>query len=220
MKVALFDFDGTLYPYETFQTLRYHMRDNPKYKKYYKHFVRRFAPAYFGHKLKLVPELQFQNKALESYIYAFKGASKDEVETFFSEVGEAMREQLNEAVVERLQWLRDNNYYTILISGAFQPMLKAMFKDEFCHIIGSQVNYNKKDVLSTKIPFVRVFGARKIDLIRNHLKHKNVDWDKSHAYSDSATDLSMLKLVGHPVVVKPDANLKIIANKNGWEILN
>lgn len=219
MKVALFDFDGTIYPYETFETLRLHMRDNPEYKKYYKHFVRRFAPAYFGHKLKLVPELQYQYKALESYIHAFKGATKKEMDEFFNIVGESMRKELNENVMERLQWLRDNDYYTILVSGAFRPMLEAIFKDEFCHIIGSEVSYNEKGTVSTKQPFVRVFGTRKIELIFDHLKKKEIEWEESHAYSDSATDLSMLKLVGHPVVVKPDLTLEIIADKNGWEIL-
>jgi len=40
----------------------------------------------------------------------------------------------------------------------------------------------------------------------------------SSAYSDSATDLPMLELVGHPVAVNPDRGLAREAKQRGWEI--
>ena len=41
----------------------------------------------------------------------------------------------------------------------------------------------------------------------------------SYAYSDSESDLPMLRAVGHPVVVNPDAALREIATREGWEII-
>ncbi len=41
----------------------------------------------------------------------------------------------------------------------------------------------------------------------------------SYAYSDSESDLPMLRAVGHPVVVNPDAALRAIAPREGWEII-
>ncbi|CAD2072418.1 HAD family hydrolase [Phocicoccus pinnipedialis] len=219
MRIALFDFDGTIYPHETFETLRLHMRDNPKYKKYYKHFVVRFAPSYFGYKLRLVPKLKMQFKALESYVHAFKGMSKEDLEDFFKIVAEDMRKELREEILERIDELRNNDYYTILISGAFTPLLEALFPNKFDHIIGSTVNYENNKV-DTKQPFKRVFGTKKIELIRTHFKGKNVDWHNSQAYSDSLSDLSMLNLVGEPVAVYPDNSLTKIAEANNWEIIS
>src|SRR5205823_6222154 len=42
----------------------------------------------------------------------------------------------------------------------------------------------------------------------------------SFAYSDSESDLPMLRAVGHPVVVNPDAELRRIALEEGWEVLH
>ena len=41
---------------------------------------------------------------------------------------------------------------------------------------------------------------------------------KSYAYSDSITDLPMLEVVGHPVVVNPDRELARIASDRDWEV--
>jgi hypothetical protein len=41
----------------------------------------------------------------------------------------------------------------------------------------------------------------------------------SYAYSDSESDLPMLRIVGHPVAVNPDQELARVARKEGWEIL-
>jgi len=45
------------------------------------------------------------------------------------------------------------------------------------------------------------------------------DLQASYAYSDSSSDLPMLGVVGHPVVVNPDAELTRMAREQGWEIL-
>ncbi|HLB20566.1 MAG TPA: HAD-IB family hydrolase [Solirubrobacteraceae bacterium] len=46
-----------------------------------------------------------------------------------------------------------------------------------------------------------------------------IDLDASFAYSDSESDLPMLRAVGKPVVVNPDAELRRIAAQEGWEVL-
>jgi HAD superfamily hydrolase (TIGR01490 family) len=46
-----------------------------------------------------------------------------------------------------------------------------------------------------------------------------IDLDASFAYSDSESDLPMLRAVGKPVVVNPDAELRRIAAREGWEAL-
>jgi HAD superfamily hydrolase (TIGR01490 family) len=46
-----------------------------------------------------------------------------------------------------------------------------------------------------------------------------IDLASSWAYSDSESDLPMLRAVGHPVAVNPDATLARIAREEGWEIL-
>ena len=47
----------------------------------------------------------------------------------------------------------------------------------------------------------------------------DLDLAASYAYSDSESDLPMLRVVGHPVAVNPDAELRRVAREEGWEIM-
>jgi HAD superfamily hydrolase (TIGR01490 family) len=49
---------------------------------------------------------------------------------------------------------------------------------------------------------------------------EGIDLASSYAYSDSESDLPMLRAVGQPVVVNPDADLARIAAEEGWEVLH
>jgi HAD superfamily hydrolase (TIGR01490 family) len=46
-----------------------------------------------------------------------------------------------------------------------------------------------------------------------------LDLSASWAYSDSGSDLPMLRAVGHPVVVNPDRELARAAAEEGWEVM-
>ena len=50
-------------------------------------------------------------------------------------------------------------------------------------------------------------------------EREGIDLAASWAYSDSESDLPMLRLVGHPVAVNPDAELGRVARDEGWEVL-
>ena len=57
-------------------------------------------------------------------------------------------------------------------------------------------------------------AIRELARARGH-RPRRVSW----AYSDSESDLPMLRLVGHPVAVNPDAELGRVARAEGWEVL-
>lgn len=57
--------------------------------------------------------------------------------------------------------------------------------------------------------------ARMRELAEAH----DLDLGASHAYSDSSSDLPMLRAVGHPVAVNPDRELARAAAQEGWEVL-
>jgi HAD superfamily hydrolase (TIGR01490 family) len=59
----------------------------------------------------------------------------------------------------------------------------------------------------------------KVLTMRELAERERIDLDASYAYSDSESDLPMLRAVGHPVVVNPDQELRRIAGAEGWEIL-
>ncbi len=66
-------------------------------------------------------------------------------------------------------------------------------------------------------PFV--YGAGKVEAMRSFAARHEIDLDASYAYSDSLSDLPMLRAVGHPVAVNPDPPLAEIAKQEGWQTM-
>jgi HAD superfamily hydrolase (TIGR01490 family) len=50
-------------------------------------------------------------------------------------------------------------------------------------------------------------------------RERGIDLAASYAYSDSESDLPMLRIVGHPVAVNPDAELLREARAHEWEVM-
>ncbi|GAC1518694.1 MAG: HAD-IB family hydrolase [Thermoleophilaceae bacterium] len=60
----------------------------------------------------------------------------------------------------------------------------------------------------------------KAQAVREVARRERLRLEDSYAYSDSESDLPMLRAVGHPVAVNPDRELRRIALAEGWEIMH
>jgi HAD superfamily hydrolase (TIGR01490 family) len=60
----------------------------------------------------------------------------------------------------------------------------------------------------------------KAEAIRELAEAEGIDLASSYAYSDSESDLPMLRAVGHPVAVNPDTALARIARDEGWQVIH
>ena len=63
------------------------------------------------------------------------------------------------------------------------------------------------------------YGEGKAEAIAAVAEAEGYDLSHSYAYTDSAGDLPMLEIVGHPVAVNPDKALEAIAYHRGWPIV-
>jgi HAD superfamily hydrolase (TIGR01490 family) len=66
-------------------------------------------------------------------------------------------------------------------------------------------------------PFAYRDGKPKV--MRALAEVEGIDLSESYAYSDSESDLPMLRAVGHPVAVNPDGPLLRVAREEGWDVL-
>jgi len=66
-------------------------------------------------------------------------------------------------------------------------------------------------------PFM--YGEGKVEAMRRFAGAHDVDLEESFAYSDSASDLPMLRAVGNPVAVNPDEALLRVAREEGWRVM-
>ncbi|MEE8599594.1 HAD family hydrolase [Euzebya tangerina] len=63
------------------------------------------------------------------------------------------------------------------------------------------------------------YGEGKADVIRLLAQDRGYDLTRCYSYSDSASDLPMMQIVGHPVAVNPDRSLMSIAHRRGWPVV-
>jgi phosphoserine phosphatase len=85
--------------------------------------------------------------------------------------------------------------------------------------IGSQFSSVENGVYTGRPTGLFIYGAEKALAIRQLADREGLDLSGSYAYSDSASDLPMLRVVGHPVAVNPDGELARVARQEDWEIL-
>ncbi len=85
--------------------------------------------------------------------------------------------------------------------------------------IGSQFSEVNDGVYTGRPTGLFVYGAGKAEAIERLADREGIDLAASYAYSDSSSDLPMLRVVGHPVAVNPDRELARVAREEGWGVL-
>jgi HAD superfamily hydrolase (TIGR01490 family) len=85
--------------------------------------------------------------------------------------------------------------------------------------LGTELEEDADGVLTGRLVGPFNYGEGKPVRMRELARAKGIDLAASWAYSDSASDLPMLRAVGHPVAVNPDAELARVAQAEGWEVL-
>lgn len=218
MRIAIFDFDGTLYASETFRLLMRHLKQHPQYHSHYKTFFRKILPAYAGYKMNLVPETTMKEKSMRYYIEALQHLSMEQLTHYFSELKDEVKQRVNEEVLSKVHEHHENEIHTLLVSGAYTPFLHEVTDGmPFQTIIGTEIPYTNGKADSKNIQHIQ--GYRKNIKIKEALTGYSIDWENSFAYGDSFSDISVLELVGNPVAVKPQPKLQNIAQKRQWTIM-
>lgn len=85
--------------------------------------------------------------------------------------------------------------------------------------IGSKLEVDAQDRYTGRFDGPMAYREGKAARIREVADELGIDLAASYAYSDSESDLPMLRVVGHPVAVNPDAPLLQVAREEGWDVL-
>ncbi|MGE5552233.1 MAG: HAD family hydrolase [Bacteroidota bacterium] len=222
MRLAIFDFDGTLYRGETMRLfLRVLSKMDTRRRRAVQRYYLRNAPAYLLYKLGLF-RLPLMTLAARRHTRLLVGLNQSELEEYFQRCLEAARPGLSPAVLARLRAHLAAGDRVVILSGAYAPFLEAVARElgvdawlgtALVTADGRCAGMGPHLVGPGKIAALRVFLAAEEREGRHH------DLASAYAYADGAHDLSLLKLVGHPVAVRPDRWLRKEAERKGWEIL-
>jgi len=85
--------------------------------------------------------------------------------------------------------------------------------------VGTRYGVGEDGALSGRFDGPFVYGRGKVEAMEAFAAEHDIDLAASYAYSDSASDLPMLRAVGNPVVVNPDPALLEVAREEGWQVM-
>ncbi len=221
LKLAVFDFNGTIFPKETIPFLIkcWKKFNHSKYRLYKLYIILlplilKYRYPFLTTKTNEEMKIQFMKR----FATMFKGMSRSEIEKYFIKVEKEARQYYNSEVIDSLNEFKNKNYETVLLSGAFIQLLEIVGNYlKFDKVIGSSI-LRSKNLEVNEGPVLS--GSIKLKILKKNYKSVEVDWKNSHAFADSIDDLELLKEVGHPVAVKPDQKLLEHAQNKGWEIIH
>jgi HAD superfamily hydrolase (TIGR01490 family) len=85
--------------------------------------------------------------------------------------------------------------------------------------IGTKYAVGEDGLMTGELNGPFMYGEGKVEAMRSFAAEHEIDLAQSWAYSDSASDLPMLRAVGRPVVVNPDPELARIAREEEWRVM-
>ena len=118
---------------------------------------------------------------------------------------------------ELIEWHREQRHSIAIVTASasimVQPIAKELGAD---HLFATELEEKDGRFTGAVTHFNK--GHAKVERIRELVAEHGYDLDESYAYSDAATDIPMLELVGNPVAVNPDRPLKKRATEESWPI--
>ncbi|MPW26470.1 HAD-IB family phosphatase [Alkalibaculum sp. M08DMB] len=220
MKLAIFDFDGTLFPQDTLPYLLAQWNklnySKAQYIKVYASLIILYLKYKLGFSSKLSRE-QMKLIAMQRFNNIFEGMTENEFIEYFRLCSDRLKGLLHKTVVSEVNDARINGYHTVLLSGSYDCLLKHIGDYlNFDTVIGTKVHFND-NLYDYRKQLEVVSGKLKLKKIQEEFKI--IDWKDSRAYGDSFSDIEILKSVGQPIAVNPDAKLKTIAIELDWRII-
>jgi HAD superfamily hydrolase (TIGR01490 family) len=114
---------------------------------------------------------------------------------------------------------QDSGRRVYIVTAASQEMAELL-----AHVLGFDGGIGSRSEVVDGVytgrpggPFT--YREGKAEAMRRLAADTGIDLARSWAYSDSESDLPMLRAVGHPVAVNPDAVLARVARQEGWAVM-
>ena len=186
----------------------------------------------------IISRRRLAGDAVENLRFRLRGSTDDSAERVMTRVGELIAgkravdferlgPQVMAGVLPRLypQMLdiawghQDEGRHVYIVTAATQETAAMI-----AHVLGFDGGLGTRleavdGAYTGKLDGLFAYRDGKPALMRELAAERGIDLAASFAYSDSESDLPMLRAVGHPVAVNPDAELARIAREEGWEIL-
>lgn len=219
MKLAIFDFDGTLLMSDTLPALAKEWNNqNRSWTRYIITYLS-VMPWLILYKMRLLSRERFRYLAVVGFNNLFRKMSRQEVGDFFETAYEGLADGFNPLVLDELKESISHGYCCILLSGAYTELLQVVAeKLGFNMAIGTEMVF-KDGIFDHRKKLEVIEGEGKLELVKNSVPWKSVDWSASRSYGNSYSDLMVMEIVGQPVAVNPDSRLLSHAINHKWRVI-
>jgi HAD superfamily hydrolase (TIGR01490 family) len=123
-------------------------------------------------------------------------------------------------MIEEVRWHQDAGRPTFIVSAAGDGIVALLAGVlDMDGGIGTRYEVDADGNYTGMLDGGLTYGPGKVAPMRRFAEQHGIDLESSWAYSDSASDLPMLELVGNPVAVNPDGELGRLARLRGWRVM-
>ena len=217
IKIAAFDIDGTIFRSSLLIEL---VNGLVKEGIFLKKANQEIEDDYHAWLNRIANYDTYINKVAEVYFKHIVGCKNKDVLKVGKVVMDRQKKKVYRFTRDLVGDLKKDGYYLIAISGSPMFMVKDFAKHlGFDMAFGTALKIEKG--LLTKEFAQRDSYDKKSKLLMKIVDELGIDpdWKNSVAVGDSATDISMLELVGKPIAFNPDGVLVDHAKKHGWRIV-
>ena len=158
--------------------------------------------------------------AMDQISEVLKGTRGRDLERLGPQVLAGVLPRIYPEMLEEVHRHQDEGRPTFIVSAAGNDLV-----EQIAHVLGMEGGIGTRYELDSGGRFTGrldgpfMYGEGKLEGMRGFAASHDIDLARSWAYSDSASDLPMLRAVGNPVVVNPDAPLAEVAKAEGWEVM-
>ena len=216
-KAAFYDVDGTLISTNVVHAFGYYAMNEGSVTGILGRTLNTIASIPIFAALNVVDRKTFN----EFFYRRYAGFSEDRL---YALADDLFQDVIKPAIFPRAKDLIDEarraNCRIVFITGALDftmaPLARFLGADD---VIANKMQFVGGVATGKVIPPI-IEGANKAHAIREHCVKHQLALDKSHAYSDSASDYAMLAIVGRPTAVNPDLRLRSLARAYNWPVLD
>jgi HAD superfamily hydrolase (TIGR01490 family) len=211
--LALFDMEGTILPSNVVESYVWsRMADLP-----WDHWPDELADVFSRVPSYLMADRRDRGEFLRTFFRRYEGASVEGIERLIEDVvSEFMLQKVSAAAVRRIREHREAGHRTILITAAAEPFVRPI-TPLFDEVVAAKLAV-EDGTYTGYLAEPPLVGEARGAWLRRYAEKEGADLKSSYAYADSHSDLALLRAVGNPVAVSPDAALLRVAKRRRWPI--
>ena len=211
--LALFDMEGTILPSNVVESYVWSRMADLSWDQWPDELASVFSrvPSY------LMADRRDRGEFLRTFFRRYEGASVEGIDRLVEEVvSEFMLQKVSAAAVRRIREHRAAGHRTMMITAAAEPFVRPL-APLFDEVIAARLEV-RDGAYTGYLAEPPLVGEARGAWIRRYAELEGADLRSSYAYADSHSDLALLRAVGNPVAVSPDAALLRVAKRRRWPI--